>query len=635
MLGYFPQPYKDELLYSICARYSEIVKFPNNRLMKLELFGSATTEGIVDLPNNIQYLSNALPSNKTYSVDQIIDNHTLFTYYRSFLEPEKANYIKSRMIESGSIGLHHSAGLAASRVSASKFLSFCPLCAKEDYILYGETYWHRQHQLPAVIVCDLHNVYLEISSVKRSDAESYRDFCPASSIISDNITPRFIGNSQQEILILRLAQLSRELITQNFPSVGKKVLRNKYFKLLIEKDFATYTLSLKATELESRFIEFYPAELLTELGCELPKFGNSAKGNWLLNLLRGHETGAHHPVQHLLILIFLDTNITDFFTLPDELTFFGESPWQCLNPASAHYREPVITEFKLGKRCRNGKPVGIFKCKCGFEFARSGPDTNGEDRFRIDKIINFGDVWEKELIKLWNNPAFNLSEISRFLKVDTLTIRRYANKLNLSFERGAKSYKNLSQKDVLKDSSDIIEKSKEDKTAWISMKKCFPSASLKELRQINSNLYQRLHSNNYDWLKCNFPPKIETPKSTKSVNWNKRDDLISEKIHLTVNRLLETSNHPIRITKTKIGKEIDCLSFLIKKIGNLPKTQALLNTLVETNDDYALRRIKWAANKIREDRTHLSYWKVVEKAGVSKQRNKAVIREAVMKELPK
>jgi len=41
-------------------------------------------------------------------------------------------------------------------------LKYCVLCAKEDISQYGETYWHRSHNLPEVLACYKHNCQLEV-----------------------------------------------------------------------------------------------------------------------------------------------------------------------------------------------------------------------------------------------------------------------------------------------------------------------------------------------------------------------------------------------------------------------------------------------------------------------------------------
>lgn len=53
MLGFFPTRYPDELLYSLCARYSERVQYPDDRAVNAELFGTKDTYASVDLNCNL------------------------------------------------------------------------------------------------------------------------------------------------------------------------------------------------------------------------------------------------------------------------------------------------------------------------------------------------------------------------------------------------------------------------------------------------------------------------------------------------------------------------------------------------------------------------------------------------------
>lgn len=39
----------------------------------------------------------------------------------------------------------------------AKALRYCPLCFQEDMEKYGESYWHRLHQIPAVTICPKHH----------------------------------------------------------------------------------------------------------------------------------------------------------------------------------------------------------------------------------------------------------------------------------------------------------------------------------------------------------------------------------------------------------------------------------------------------------------------------------------------
>jgi hypothetical protein len=77
MLGFFPTPYPDELLYSICARYQARMNYSSQSSTVLDLFETKKAIAIFDLPSKLQRLLASLPPGHDYTVDQFIDNHTL------------------------------------------------------------------------------------------------------------------------------------------------------------------------------------------------------------------------------------------------------------------------------------------------------------------------------------------------------------------------------------------------------------------------------------------------------------------------------------------------------------------------------------------------------------------------------
>jgi hypothetical protein len=58
MIGCFPDPYPDELLYSVCARFHKRVQYPNKKGTMRELFGDEAAIAVVDLPSNLSRSKN-------------------------------------------------------------------------------------------------------------------------------------------------------------------------------------------------------------------------------------------------------------------------------------------------------------------------------------------------------------------------------------------------------------------------------------------------------------------------------------------------------------------------------------------------------------------------------------------------
>ena len=170
MLLNFPVPYPDELFYSLCARYGERTGYPDAKTLNLKLFGSRNALAVVDLPNHLEHVFDALPGDLFRSARDIVNDHTLLPFYRPFLSEQRAAQIEDEMRLSGSV--HYSTGIVASKVRVPGRLRYCPVCAEGDKQRLGEPYWHRLHQLPGVEVCPQHRVFLEESEVKTSNRRS-------------------------------------------------------------------------------------------------------------------------------------------------------------------------------------------------------------------------------------------------------------------------------------------------------------------------------------------------------------------------------------------------------------------------------------------------------------------------------
>lgn len=97
-------------------------------------------------------------------VEEFVRGHTATAYSLAFMPSEQ----KSRLWASAiSMEPRHSymASIASRLTSTTPNLRLCPECVKEDLAIYGESYWRREHQLPAVSMCQHHGQRLLISAI--------------------------------------------------------------------------------------------------------------------------------------------------------------------------------------------------------------------------------------------------------------------------------------------------------------------------------------------------------------------------------------------------------------------------------------------------------------------------------------
>lgn len=57
MIGFFTDPYPDELLYSACARYHRRARNISKEATARDLFGSGRTKIVVDFQTRLNYLA--------------------------------------------------------------------------------------------------------------------------------------------------------------------------------------------------------------------------------------------------------------------------------------------------------------------------------------------------------------------------------------------------------------------------------------------------------------------------------------------------------------------------------------------------------------------------------------------------
>jgi hypothetical protein len=631
MIGHFPSPYPDELLYSVCARFSDRVAYPNAKSVLKELLGASTATATIALPSRISYLVAALPTGAALTEDRLIENHTLYPFFNSFLPPERVKQFYADMKSGKGQAAYMRSGVMGSNIPMPTHLRFCPLCKRKDEVELGETYWRRLHQLPGVKACPLHQVFLENSDVSLRARRNNLLFISADQATHEVPIRRIDLSVRDHKILLQIASAASGLLNQSYLSTSLNSLYNRYLRLLINRGLATYTGSIHVGKLIDEFRSFYPPSQLKLLHCE---FTGTApvKSNWLLRLVRPPKH-AQHPVYHLLLIQFLGCTVEEFFRLPDEVNFFGEGPWFCLNPAADHYKRPVIVELQAGKRLRDNKPVGIFSCECRFAFARTGPDSTPEDRFRIGRMISFGPVWEAKLKDLWKYSSLSLSEIGRRLGVDPLTVRRHATRLKLSFSRSGRSSKPLNRATQLKGrhTSTAWEKKRRTyRTKWLYTINRNRNIKLKALRQKSPRVYAWLRQNDFEWLKGHRPRSERHIQSTSSINWRRRDAEYVTAVRDAALQIKNAYGRPIRITKTAIGKTIGALTLLQQKLHKMPLTTRILENVVETRVEFAIRRIWWTVKLYREENLLPQTWQLILRANVYKLRNVAKIKEAII-----
>jgi Tn7-like transposition protein D/TniQ len=630
VISVFPDPYPDELFYSICARLSSRLNYSSCRHLLQDLFGCGSVIASVVFPSHLDHFTAQLPKVSGYTPEYFIEEHTLFPFYAPFLPKEQFHHLWRDICGQNGPATHMRSGIMASQIPLPEYLRFCPQCVKEDKRLVGECYWHRLHQIPGVEICPTHEVYLQKSNVRTRNRKNRHEYISAEYATQDlSQMPTNSPFSLSHQVLLNIAIDTSWLLRKLHISPDVKSLQSKYRSLLTSMDLATYRGRVDRSMLLQRFLDFYSPQFLKLLHCELEEHIHE---NWLLRLVHT-PSGAQHPLFHLLLIRFLGYTAEAFFALEVENKPFGDGPWPCLNPVCEHYCQNKIEDCHITySQYVQGKPIATFSCTCGFTYSRTGPDRSATDHFKLTKIQAFGQVWEEELRNIWSNETTSLRSISQRLGVDPMTVKRHATRLDLPFQRSARQpHKQSGQLSSSNSRETEVTKGEDQRAKWLAAIQGCPEGGINKVRSKLPAVYAWLYRNDRAWLKEHTPrtDKDTTRSSPNRVNWERRDIHLAQEIERASLHLKSLPERPIQITHAVLGREVGQLALLEQHQDKLPRTAALLKDLVETREAFAIRKIAWLTGVYRSKGIYPEKWQFVKDAGVARLLERAPVKDAI------
>jgi len=604
MIGFFPVPYPDEILYSVFARYHARSKNRSLSATVNNLFGHEASRIVIDLPNKLGYLVDQLPPGSKITVERLIDEHTLFPFYAPFLPFERANQLRKSMSEKSSGGsIHGRLGILTSNIEV-EFLRFCPLCAKEDVSLHHEPYWHRAHQLPGIFVCQKHSVFLENSTIKCS-YHGKKDALFTALEEIQQVDPKELDlNNRDHVAHLNMAKESNWLLQQKHSeNCGPDFFRMRFLQVLMRMGFATINRQADINVIHKNFSGFYSVELLASLSSLLDN-----KHTWLRRLLQS-SIHFQHPIRNLLFLNFLQYSLEDFLKLPETIYPIGKAPFACLNPASKHFKELKINDVRFGKSASSKKITATFYCDCDFVYRRYGWDEEGKRKNEYDSVISYGEVFCNKILDL-QKKGMTRNAIAKFLNLSKGTIVSQLNRLRTS--RVIKEEKVRLRTDSIKTLRKLY------RADWIERQKQNPDLGRSKLSLLDRKSYQWLIKHDREWFNENSPERKVVKEKANRINWAERDLEFAAKANVLAKKFLTSPNYPVRVTVTGIAKRLKIAYLVSKRPDCIPKTIKNLKTNAESTEEFIARRILYATDCLISERVAAQPWMVLNRAKVSR-----------------
>lgn len=600
MLHFFPEPYDDEMFFSIIGRYHYYSgnEYPSDTC--IDLFGTPHIRPSLEFPSRLADFAEKLPNKSSYSCDYFIGHHTLYPFYEPFLSEErKLELLDKIKYKIDSASFYRNLGIT--RWTPGFNVMYCPKCAVEDEET-REVYFHRSHQIRGISVCYKHGCLLKNYPIINEERRLANAFTRME--FNQVETDAFYEhNNYYNEQFKRLAQLAYDLI-YNYPlGLTNNIIFKKYLNLLKKKQLLRVGGLVKQEDLHRRFSEHYPNDFLERLGCKLK--GNT-RTTWLARITRPvqHMT---FPLKHLLLINFLCQDSQEFFQPDIDVLPFGEGPWYCLNPVADHYQKRVVTDCKVTFNYAKKEPLGTFTCKCGFSYTRNASD----DEMKCRLIKSFGQLWEKKLEQLLRDGAGGLKEISRKMSCDSKTILKYAKKLGLSglISSNSKYFKSLCDVKSI-DMLDYREKYR-DKILEVIAKN--PNMGRSQIYKCIPAECYWLWKHDREWMNDTLPSKQKSSGGDGwkyiMVDWMERDKEYLKRLQNEYERLIKDANIS-KITKTKLagllGKREMSIILDKKNANKLPNTIKFLTEVTETPYQYLLRKIDCTCVKLFKEKGSFS-----------------------------
>lgn len=410
MITFFTDPYDDELLYSMMSRYHYYCGNLNYKDTLMELLGSRSAIPTFEFPRRLDYFSKQFTNGK-YTSDYFIQKHSLLPLYKPFIPDIAYREIEREMKFGDGKRIYARIGYSAGSICFKKGLYYCPLCVLNDMEYYGESYFRRLHQTQGVICCLKHECLLRPYHVTKKDISRLGSIIIRKEKV--NLIPEYENDHVFINQLLEVAGAAKSILSGDLNDFYQHKIWKAYRRMLSNKGFMTCNNFVKQNKLHESFNAYWDTKILETLESNIEY---SFESNWLKAIIRKPKKVVH-PIRNVLLILFLCGSVNEFLKANKlNIKPFGNGPWPCLNPAADHYKVDVITKCIITPDYKSRKPVGTFKCSCGFIYSRKGPDLSKDDKYRIGKIKQFGDVWQTKLMKCIYEDKLELRKLARVMR---------------------------------------------------------------------------------------------------------------------------------------------------------------------------------------------------------------------------
>jgi hypothetical protein len=278
-----PRPFPDELLGSIWVRTVRRAGLPVRTVARVLTGGRKWAPGLFTAGHIREW-------GALLGIDpvEVLWKHTVFPYATAFFERPVFDAALAAALATGEAAI----GMGAVTQSVSdhvRLRRFCAACAREERRRWGESYWHRGHNLPGVLLCLRHDLPLRETELQTTGWDSWDERLPHE-LPSRRPVRRRIGAFDAELARRSLALLDRERAWSGAPTA------HWYRTQLVKKGLLTATRSVNSESM-ARWVRGCLTGPATDYGFNQ----KDSRLDWLALTVRPRSGHPFVPLKHLVL----------------------------------------------------------------------------------------------------------------------------------------------------------------------------------------------------------------------------------------------------------------------------------------------------------------------------------------------
>jgi hypothetical protein len=329
---YMPQPYPDELIGSVFCR-AGLHRGLSIKAMSIALFGAPRAKWTLLLSDRLGEFCQAMG----LSASELLFRHTVFPYTTAFMGPLETERLATLLL--GNFG-YSFARLNQSATVGGSAPRYCTACVAADRGAFGESYWHRSHNLPLVSVCPVHKIPLRhLSGASQTSMGCSVKGLPVESAgsVLEYWVPPSISTAISQLSFALLSSRVR-LPPQTWAQTYRELAAAKGFPLHQGTDFSSQSIL-------GGMREFYGEPLLSAVG-----LGFSMKSSaWPALMLRKSVCTPFVTVKHVVLQAYLQNATPTKVAAPRTIARRGRD-YVALDSLVAQCIEQLLATLPPGAR---------------------------------------------------------------------------------------------------------------------------------------------------------------------------------------------------------------------------------------------------------------------------------------------